>query len=376
MEITDTGILCSGIKEGKLGLALAKCSGNVAGLFTKNSIKAAPVRICEENIADGKIEGLIVNSGNANAFTGEKGLEDAMEMCKIAAELLKCNTKDIAIASTGVIGRKLDMEWIRKKAVEVYQDLGNSKEHAEKFGRAIMTTDKFLKKAYSEKAKISAVAKGAGMIAPNLATMLCFIFTTAKFDSGELYEMLKMAAENSFNRLTIDGDTSTNDTVLLISTCKDKVDRDTFSEELTKVCRSLAYQMARDGEGATRVFTVRVTGAEDDEIAARIAKAVASSLLVKTAIFGRDPNWGRIVAAVGYTANVDEKISISFSAKSEVRLVDRGVILENEEKARKLMEENEEFEIVIDLHRGAGEGFAIGCDLSYDYVKLNSAYTT
>lgn len=379
MEITDiAGVYCNGVKEGKFGLGLVKCSGTVAGVFTRNKIKAAPVIVCTENIADGYVKGIIVNSGNANAFTGEQGIEDAREMCRIAAGLFGCNEWEVAVASTGVIGRRLDMEWIRVKAPEVYTGLGNTKAHADNFARSIITTDRFVKKTCSEKARIAAVAKGAGMIAPNMATMLCFIFTSAKFDSGELYEMLRKAVDRSFNRLTVDGDTSTNDTVLLVSTGRERVDAGIFEEELEKVCYSLAKQMARDGEGTTRVFEVAVDGAASDEDADRIARTVASSLLVKTAIFGCDPNWGRIVAAVGYSgADVDEKITLSFENQTDrVLLVDCGRPVGNEREARELLKNSEEFVIKIELEKGKGKGFAIGCDLSYDYVKLNSEYTT
>ncbi len=379
MEITDiAGVYCNGVKEGKFGLGLVKCSGTVAGVFTRNKIKAAPVIVCTENIADGYVKGIIVNSGNANAFTGEQGIEDAREMCRIAAGLFGCNEREVAVASTGVIGRRLDMEWIRVKAPEVYAGLGNTKAHADNFARSIITTDRFVKKTCSEKARIAAVAKGAGMIAPNMATMLCFIFTSAKFDSGELYEMLRKAVDRSFNRLTVDGDTSTNDTVLLVSTGRERVDAGIFEEELEKVCYSLAKQMARDGEGTTRVFEVAVDGAASDEDADRIARTVASSLLVKTAIFGCDPNWGRIVAAVGYSgADVDEKITLSFENQTDrVLLVDCGRPVGNEREARELLKNSEEFVIKIELEKGKGKGFAIGCDLSYDYVKLNSEYTT
>lgn len=376
MEITDIdGVFCSGIKEGKLGLGLAKFNGNIVGVFTQNKIKAAPVVVCQENISKGYAKGLIVNSGNANAFTGEEGLRDAKEMCRIAGEIFGCREDEVAIASTGVIGRKLDVEWIRKKAPEVYRDLGNSKEHAEKFAKAIRTTDKFIKKAHSKVAKIAAVAKGAGMISPNLATMLCFVFTSAKFESGELYEILRKAVK-PLNRLTVDGDTSTNDTVLLIATGREKIDRDVFEEELGKIFYSIAKQIARDGEGATKIFEVIVRGAKSERSAEIAAKAVANSLLVKTAVFGCDPNWGRIIAALGYSgAEVDDKITVAFeNEEKSVLLVDCGKITGREEEAREIMKGD--FRILIDLHKGNCSDYAIGCDLSYEYVKINSEYTT
>lgn len=376
MEITEIdGVLCNGIKEGKLGLGLVKFSGNIAGVFTENKIKAAPVIVCMDNIRKGYAKGLIVNSGNANAFTGEQGLKDAKEMCKIAGELLGCRDDEIAVASTGVIGRKLDIEWIRKKAFEVYNGLGNSRKHAERFANAIRTTDRFIKKAYSNSAKISAIAKGAGMISPKLATMLCFAFTSAKFDSGELYEILKNAVK-PLNRLTVDGDTSTNDTVLLIATGKEKIDRSIFEEELERVFYSIAKQIAKDGEGATKVFEVIVRGAESVKSAELVAKTIANSLLVKTAVFGCDPNWGRIIAAVGYSgAEVDDKITVAFeNDEKTVMLVDRGKITGKENEAKEVM--RGDFRIIVDLHRGEYEDYAIGCDLSYEYVRINAEYTT
>lgn len=375
MEITDLGILCNGLKEGKLGLGLAKFKGTITGVFTSNRIKAAPVIVCKENISLGFAKGLIVNSGNANAYTGERGIEDAKEMCRIAANLLNCSPREIAIASTGVIGRRLDIEWIRKKAPEVFSGLGNTKKCVDNFANAIKTTDKFIKKAYSEKAKISAVAKGAGMISPNLATMLCFIFTSAKFEAGELYEMLKNAVK-PLNRLSVDGDTSTNDTVLLVALGNEKIERDLFEEELTKVCYDIAKQIARDGEGATKVFEVFVRGAKSSQDAELVAKAISNSLLVKTAIFGSDPNWGRIISAIGYSgAEVDEKITIIFeNEERSVKLVDKGILTGKEDEARELM--RKDFKIIVDLHKGNYEDFAIGCDLSYEYVKINSEYTT
>ncbi|MCS7119249.1 MAG: bifunctional ornithine acetyltransferase/N-acetylglutamate synthase [Archaeoglobaceae archaeon] len=375
MEITDLNILCNGLKEGKLGLALARFNGTIAGVFTNNRIKAAPVIVCRENISSGFAKGLIVNSGNANAYTGEKGIERAREMCRIAGKLLKCDAREIAVASTGVIGRELDIEWIRKKASEVFAGLGKTRECAERFSNAIKTTDKFVKKAYSNKAKIVAVAKGAGMIAPNLATMLCFIFTSAKFEATELQDMLKNAIK-PLNRLTVDGDTSTNDTVLLVALGDEKIAKEIFEEELRRVCYSIARQIASDGEGATKVFEVIVKGAKNDRDAEVVAKSIAKSLLVKTAIFGSDPNWGRIISTIGYSgAEVDDKITVIFeNDEKSVKLVENGFITGKEEEAREIM--RRDFRIVIDLHKGDFEDFAIGCDLSYEYVRINSEYTT
>jgi len=378
MEIVDIdGIYCNGIKK-EQGLGIVKCKGVVAGVFTKNKLRSASVEVCKEHVSDGYIEGLIVNSGTANAYTGENGINDAKEVCKLFSKLLNCNERDVAIASTGIIGRRIDVGWIKNNLPSVYKGIGNTKLHANRFANAITTTDRFPKKSYSNKIAISAVAKGAGMIAPNMSTMLCFIFTTAKFDSGELHEMLKSAVDNTFNMLTVDGDTSPNDTVLLISNQKDRVERDIFEAELEKVCYNIAKMIAKDGEGSTKVFEVEVTGAKSFKDAKIAAKSIASSLLVKTAIFGNDPNWGRIIAALGYSgALVKHELSLSFESKNEcVKLIEKGKRLENEGEAKKFLERNNEFKIKIDLHLGDSHARAIGCDLTHDYVKLNSEYTS
>ncbi|RLI75623.1 arginine biosynthesis protein ArgJ [Archaeoglobales archaeon] len=370
----------NGIKEGKNGLGVIVCKGNVAGVFTTNKIKAAPVKLTMENIKDGKIEGLIVNSGNANAYTGQKGLKNARKMILLLANKLGVDDKKIAVASTGVIGVQLDMSWIEKKFEEVFENLGNDRDKALAFVKSIMTTDTFAKESTVKVGDVivAGVAKGAGMISPNMATMLSFIFTNADFESSELTEMLKKAVNLSFNVTIVDGDTSTNDMVLLIATCEKKVDKKAFQEALNEVCVDLAKKIAKDGEGATKLVEVVVEGAKDDVDAFKAAKAVVSSLLVKTAIFGNDPNWGRIIAALGYSgAEVDENITLKLKSKDKgLTLVENGKALGNEEEARKLLEESDEIKIFIDLHKGKGKGFAIGCDLTYEYVRINAEYTT
>jgi glutamate N-acetyltransferase/amino-acid N-acetyltransferase len=379
------GVRCYGIKEEKNGLGIVVCKGTVAGVFTKNRFRAAPVVVTQEHVKDGEIEGIIVNSGNANAFTGEKGIRNAKRMAELLAKKLGVSAEKIAVASTGVIGVQLDMDWIESRFEEVFSKLGSSRDHALSFAKAIMTTDSFPKE-YAVKAGdciIAGVAKGAGMIAPNMATMLAFIFTDADFEAEELYEMLKKAVDRSFNVTVVDGDTSTNDMVLLVATGKKRVDRSLFEDGLKEVCLNLAKMIARDGEGATKLLEVHVYGAKNDEEAFKASKAIVSSLLVKTAVFGNDPNWGRIIASLGYSGvEVNERLSLTLKGLKDgeevgtIKLVESGKPLGNEGKAREIMEKSDEIVFIVDLNVGDGKGYAIGCDLSYEYVRINSEYTT
>lgn len=371
---------CCGIKEGKNGLGIVKCRGTCAGVFTLNKLKAAPLLVTRENLRSGKTEGLVVNSGNANAFTGREGVENARKMAKLLSSKMGCDPSSVLVASTGVIGQQLDMNWIEEKLHQLYPELSSNRRSASDFARSITTTDKFTKE-YAVKVGdtfIAGVAKGAGMISPNMATMLSFIYTDAHFEFQELQEMLTTAVDRSFNVTVVDGDTSTNDMVLLTATGQKEVDKSLFQEGLNKVCFELAKMIARDGEGATKLFEIEVQGAENEGDAFKAARTIASSLLVKTAIFGNDPNWGRIVAALGYSgAEVDENLSLTLEGSNDsVVLVDRGKILESREGAEKLMKNNNEIKFTANLHKGEHRGFAIGCDLSYEYVGINAEYTT
>lgn len=371
---------CCGIKEGKDGLGFVKCKGTCAGVFTQNKLKAAPLIVTRDNLQNGETEGLIVNSGNANAFTGKKGIDNARKMAELLASKMGCDPNSIMVASTGVIGQQLNMDWIREKLEQLYPQLDSTRQSSSDFARSITTTDKFTKEyvVKVEDTFIAGVAKGAGMIAPNMATMLSFIYTDAHFEPKELQEMLTTAVDRSFNVTVVDGDTSTNDMVLLTATGKKKVDRTLFQEGLNKLCFELAKMIARDGEGATKLIVIEVQGAEKEKDAFRSARTIASSLLVKTAIFGNDPNWGRIVAALGYSGiEVDENLSLTLVGGSEsVVLVDKGKIMDSKEDAQKIMENNSEIKFIVDLHKGEHRGFAIGCDLSYEYVGINAEYTT
>ncbi len=372
---------CNGIKEGKNGLGIVVYEGNVAGVFTQNRFKSPSVIVTEEHIKNGFIEGIIANSGNANAFTGKKGYRNAKRMCQLLAEKLKTDTENIAVASTGVIGVQLNMEWIESKFEKVYAGLGKD---IMAFAKSIMTTDRFPKFArYEEEFKIYGVCKGAGMIHPNMATMLAFIFTDARFEAVELKELLRNAVRYSFNVISVDGETSTNDMVLLVAKGECEVGRERFLEGLKEVCLNLAKQIVRDGEGATKIIKVTIVNAKSEEEAFRGARTIVASNLVKTAVFGNDPNWGRIIASLGYSEiEVNEELDLKLLGHKngyrvgEVELVRNGVGLGNEDFAREIMKRSDEIEFVIDLKIGNCKGYAYGCDLTYDYVRINSEYTT
>jgi glutamate N-acetyltransferase/amino-acid N-acetyltransferase len=379
------GVRASGVKRGKYGVALIAASGTAAGVFTKNKIRAAPLDVTAENLnaSEGRLEGVIANSGCANAYTGPQGLEDARWMAGLLASHLGVGPEKIGIASTGVIGRYLDRDLLAELFSEaksrLRSDLGASQEAA----RAIMTTDTRVKEIAVEYAgfSVAGVTKGAGMIEPNMATMLSFIYTDAKISPEKLRECLLEAVDDSFNMLIVDGDTSTNDMVLITATGRVEGDLDDFKEALNYVCVELAKMMAKDGEGATKLVEMQVSGARNREDARLAAKTIMRSSLVKTAIFGNDPNWGRIVAAAGRSgANIDpEKITLSISAvgkDKEVFLVKEGRIVDGVlEEAEDVMG-SEELLISLDLGLGDASARAFGCDLSYDYVKINADYTT
>ncbi len=368
---------CFGIKRGRLGVGIVLIDGKIYAVYTKNRIKAAPVIFNMKNLGN-RVKGIIVNSGNANAFTGEKGLKNAEKMAKFLADKIGCSINQIAIASTGVIGIQLDVDKIMKIGTEVYENLGNDDKSIEAFAKAIMTTDRFPKIAKREfdGIEILGIAKGAGMISPNMATMLAFIFTNARVEG--MYNIFREAVDLSFNRLIVDGDTSTNDTVFLVTTEERDVDEGTFAEELKSLMLELAEMIARDGEGSTKVFKVFVSGARDDRDAELIARTIARSNLVKTAIYGADPNFGRIICAIGYSgADVDENLDLKIkSIKGEVFLVENGTVCNDEiERAREIMMDDT-IEIHVTLNKGNGKFYTIGCDLTHDYVELNSKYTT
>ncbi|HOT05973.1 MAG TPA: bifunctional ornithine acetyltransferase/N-acetylglutamate synthase [Methanotrichaceae archaeon] len=376
------GVRASGIKQGKNGVALIACSGTAAGVFTTNLVRAAPVLFTQDNVANqGRLEGIIANSGCANAYTGPQGIADAREMAAILGTILGCKPELVGVASTGVIGRYMDLGLVEGLAKEAAARLRSDPSASPEAATAIMTTDTRVKEAAVKFRGfcVAGICKGAGMIEPHMATMLGFLFTDAAVSRENLDEALREAVDGSFNMLTVDGDTSTNDMVIIISTGKVPCQRGDFQEALNHVCTALARKMARDGEGASKAMEVIVEGAKSIGDARLAAKAVARSSLVKTALYGQDPNWGRIVCAAGYSgAKFDpDKVTLIFQAEGRsVTLVDEGKIQEGVlDQAKALMGSEE---IIIRLRLGDGEASAraFGCDLTHEYVDINAKYTT
>ncbi len=393
------GVSAWGVKQDKYGLALIRAEGSAAGVFTRNRVIAAPLILTREHLRGGRLSAVIVNSGNANAFTGQEGIEDARDMAKLAGRGPALDERTVAVASTGIIGHRLDLDIIRSQVGDVTAGLTDSADGSTAAASAIVTTDTFAKEAAVELpngTRIGGIAKGSGMIAPNMGTMLAFLYTDAAMDAGELGKHLKRAVDKSFNMVVVDGDTSTNDMVLITATGqKDHAvghakshkvshtightDPEEFGLGLEAVCTALARMIARDGEGATRLIEARVTGAASESDAVLAARAIITSPLVKSAIFGRDPNWGRVVAAVGYSgAEMEQdRISLTFASNHlSVMLVEKGRIASTSEDTLKEIMSSEEVIVSADLGMGSGCATAWGCDLSYEYVRINAEYTT
>jgi len=382
------GVEAAGIKEGKYGLALIKASGSAAAVFTKNLVMAEPVRLMKKTMEGRRLDGVIVNSGNANVFTGEQGYRDSERMAEIAAEALGTSPGYIGVASTGVIGRYLKMDLIEDQCARIKDNLASDEKSGDDAAAAIMTTDLRPKHAISKRDgfTVAGITKGSGMIAPNMGTMLAFIYTDAEVPADDLEKALLTATERSFNRVVVDGDTSTNDCVFLTATgCRGRQDYDEFYSALEEVCISLAKQIAEDGEGATKFVEVAVTGAESEEDAAEIAKTIVGSSLVKTAIYGEDPNWGRIIAAAGRAGPEFDPLKTSISigdGEKTVILEEKGVIKADDRinpgalaEAKQLMK-GKKLRIDFDLGTGIFHATAWGCDLTDKYVEINGKYTT
>ncbi|MDR1074317.1 MAG: bifunctional glutamate N-acetyltransferase/amino-acid acetyltransferase ArgJ [Treponema sp.] len=367
-----------------------------AAMFTANTVKGASLLVTREHVAVGRLHAIIANSGNANTCTGDAGIKAARRTAALIADEFAISAKSVAVASTGVIGVPLPIAAIESEISSLADSLcGDAAGHNAAL-EAIMTTDTRKKDGAIEielsgvPVRIGAMAKGSGMIHPNMATMLCFITTDANVSREALEKALRKAVSHSFNRLTVDGDMSTNDMTLILANgaagnppvATENADFAVFSDALESLCVSLARKMARDGEGATRLLTVAVRGATDEAGAEALAKSVASSSLVKTAIFGADANWGRALCALGY-AGVDfdpEKVDMWFASRVGSVLVckDSRAAQFSEEEAKKILSE-EEVEINIDLtgdftSGASGAAVVWGCDLTYDYVKINGEY--
>ncbi|HEU5249453.1 MAG TPA: bifunctional glutamate N-acetyltransferase/amino-acid acetyltransferase ArgJ [Thermoanaerobaculia bacterium] len=380
------GIHC-GIKREKPDLALlvSEVPASAAGLFTTNKVKAAPVRYTERAIAGGHAQAIVVNSGNANACTGKRGLSDAAEMAKLAGEALGLETSLVLVASTGVIGVPLPMDAIRAGIPGAAKDLSPDGAAA---ASAILTTDSFPKTAATRveidgvEVTIGGMAKGAGMIHPNMATTLCFLTTDASVPPAVLRRALARAVAESFNSITVDGDTSTNDTVLLLAngraggppiTNGDSFNR--FTAGLTRVAGELARMVVRDGEGATKLVEITVEGAASDLEARQAAMTVANSLLVKTALHGGEPNWGRILAALGRSGVEmnEETTDVSFG---DLAIVRGGLGVPDVWDAAAAALEEKDISVRIRLGIGAGAAKVWTSDLSEEYVRINGSYTT
>ena len=361
-----------------------------AAVFTTNKVAAAPVLYDREIVRGGRVQAILANSGCANACTGAEGLRDAELSALATAGELGISPKHVLVASTGVIGRRLPMDRLLKGLQLAKASLGRTPAHGLAAEKAVMTTDTKPKQAAvtvrigGKTVTVGGMSKGSGMIEPNMATMLGFITTDAAISPAMLKRALLLAIAKSFNRLVVDGDESTNDSVFLLASGKAGnaaitragADFDAFREALTAVCVSLAKQMATDGEGATKFVTVTVKGARNEKDAARAARAVAKSPLSKTSWFGRDPNWGRVLAAVGYSGAdvVDMKAEVFYDKVWAFRC---GKIADEKqlEKLAKVLKKDA-FEVVVDLHLGKGESSVYTCDFSLDYVHINADYTT
>ncbi len=375
-------------KPGRLDLALiySETECVVSGMFTTNKIKAAPVKHNIKKIRKGIGQAILVNSGNANACTGKHGLKDVAETVRMVGNLLKIDPDLVYACSTGVIGVPLPMERIRSKIPELVNSIG--KATIEEVAKAIMTTDTFPKVITKEikisniDVKLAGICKGAGMICPKMATMLCFIMTDANIEREALDISLKEAVARSFNRITIDGDMSTNDTVLIMANSlskspKIKIHSDEFrlfKSALNELTYELSKLVVKDGEGATKIIYIEVANAKSEKDAEKAAFSIANSMLVKTAIYGNDANWGRFMSAIGYSgAKIrEEKIDIYLNG---LKIVEGGLGIGRDNEANEVLK-NKEIFIKIDLNSGRASAKVLTCDLTEDYVRINADYRT
>ncbi len=387
------GIHC-GIRKNKtkndLSLIYSETLANAAAVYTTNLVKGAPLTVTKNNISDGKAQAVICNSGNANTCNAN-GIEIAEEMCALLSAQMGIDAKDVVVASTGVIGQPLEIEPIKNGIPALVSGLSCTGSESAALG--IMTTDTKLKEVAVSfniggiECKIGGIAKGSGMIHPNMATMLVFITTDCAISSQMLSKALSGDVQKTFNMISVDGDTSTNDMVTVLANgaagnaeiTADGDDFAVFMKALNTVTVNLCRKIAADGEGATKLLECKVSGAADEATAKTVAKSVICSSLTKAAMFGSDANWGRVLCAIGYSgANVDvTKIDVAFRSKAgivEVCKNGAGIPFSEEEAKNVLVEDS--IEILVELNSGAAESVAWGCDLTYDYVKINGDYRT
>jgi len=393
ISMTPKGFLFSAVEAAikkpdrkDLALIYSEKEAFIAGAFTTNKIKASPVKLNIKKIRSGRGQAIVVNSGNANACTGKKGMQDAVETAKLVSNGLDIKPNLVYVCSTGVIGTPMPMERVRPKIPELTGNLGRSA--IEDVAKAIMTTDTFpkiVKKRVNIDGKtgmIASICKGAGMICPDMATMLCFIMTDIAVERKTLDKTLKDVVNNTFNTITVDGDRSTNDTALIMAngmagnqpiTEKSKA-YITFKNALYEVASGLSKFIVKDGEGATKFIEIEVRGARSEADAKKAAFAVANSNLVKTALYGNDANWGRIMAALGYSGSMvkEEKVDIVLNG---LKIVQKGMGTGKDKEADKRLKSSE-ISIVIDLHLGKSSVKVLTCDLTEEYIRVNAAYRT
>ncbi len=383
-SVTEAAIKKPGRKD--FALIFSEVASPMAGTFTTNTVKAAPVQLCMQKIKSGMGQAIIVNSGNANACTGKQGMKDARDMVAAASKHLGINAGLTYICSTGVIGTPMPMQRILPAIGPLAGGLGNAS--FDDTAKAIMTTDTFPKlisrqiTIQGKQGVIAGICKGAGMIAPNMATMLCFILTDIAVEKKTLQAALSSAVGKSFNRITIDGDTSTNDTALVMANgvlgnkpvTKRSEDFPAFQKALDELTYELSKLIVKDGEGATKLVEVVVQNAKTEKAAQQAAMAIANSSLVKTAIYGNDANWGRIMAAVGYSGIGfnPEKADVYFN---KVKVVKNGVMNNKDKEATEEIKKKE-LKITVDLHAGKASVKVLTCDLTEDYIKINAEYRT
>lgn len=384
------GALHCGIRKSQtkkdLAMIRSDCLCNAAAVYTKNQVKAAPVLLTKEHLADGKAHAVIINSGNANACA-PFGMEHARRQGLAAARALEVEEENVVVASTGIIGQTLPVEAIEAHAAEMKMKYDNSLAAAE----AIMTTDTKIKtfavefEAGGTLCHMGGICKGSGMIHPNMGTMLCFITTDCAISANMMKKALLFYVDKTFNRVTVDGDTSTNDMCVVMANgmagnkeiTEENESYDAYCEALHAVMKDLARKIAGDGEGASRLITCTVTGAEDEAKAEILAKSIASSSLTKAAMFGSDANWGRVLCAMGYSgASFDTKaVQIEFaSAEGCIAVCENGQGLDFDEALAKKILNQDEVEIRVSLKEGCGTATCWGCDLTYDYVRINGDY--
>lgn len=348
-----------------------------AAVYTQNQVKGAPLYVTKDNLKDHQAQAIVVNSGIANVATGEQGVENAKKMTEAVAIELGLKPEDVLVASTGVIGPQLPMDKITAGTKGIKDELARGGDFAE----AIMTTDTVKKEicVEHENFRIAAAAKGSGMISPNMATMLAFIITDADIAAAELSPMLECSVGRSFNMMSVDMDTSTSDMAIIMANGRAKdINKDSFQQALDYVCVELAKMIARDGEGATKLIISEAKNAHDEADAQKIARAVVTSNLVKCAVYGNDPNWGRLMMAIGNSGAeklVVDEIKIWINGQPIVE-AGKAAAAFNESQLSETLKNSQEITITIDAGVGSAEATAYGCDMSEEYVKINAEYTT